>query len=70
MLELFTTSTCNKCKVLENRLHDAGIPFVKRVIDMDPEAQTDALMLGIHAVPAVRNDGKPCDIEALFQFDP
>ncbi|HME53105.1 MAG TPA: glutaredoxin domain-containing protein [Candidatus Lokiarchaeia archaeon] len=58
MLELFTTSTCTKCAVLEKKLENAGIPFVKRVIDVDPEAQTDALMLGIHELPALCKDRK------------
>jgi len=62
MLELFTTSTCTKCVALEKKLEAAGIPFVKRVIDLDPEAETDALMLGIHSVPVLRNDGRICDI--------
>ena len=53
MLELFTTSTCTKCVALEKKLEAAGIPFVKRVIDLDPEAETDALMLGIRQVPAL-----------------
>ena len=69
MLELFTTSTCTKCAVLEKRLEAAGIPFVKRVIDVDPEAQTDALMFGIHNVPVLRNDGKSCSIEDLSPID-
>jgi hypothetical protein len=30
-----------------------GIPYVKKAIDLDPEAQTDALMLRITRVPAV-----------------
>jgi len=53
MLELFTTSTCTKCAVLEQKLAAAGINFVKRVIDLDPEAETDAIMLGIRQVPAL-----------------
>jgi len=62
MLELFTTITCTKCAVLEKKLENAGIPFVKRVIDVDPEAETDALMLGIRQVPALLENKIPISI--------
>lgn len=67
MLELFTTSTCTKCAVLEKKLESAGIPFVKRVIDVDPEAQTDALMLGITSLPKLRIDEKFIEISEVLQ---
>jgi predicted thioredoxin/glutaredoxin len=55
MLELFTTSTCVRCPVLIEYLHEElHIKTIKRVIDTDPEAETDALMLNIRAVPALR----------------
>ncbi len=41
------------------RVLDAlGIPYVKKAIDLDPEAETDALMLKITKVPAVEIGGR------------
>ncbi len=50
---LYTTSTCTECLRVIRILESLGIPFVKRVIDQDPEAQTDALMFKITRVPAI-----------------
>jgi glutaredoxin len=50
---LYTTSTCPECERAAHVLDALGIPYVKKAIDLDPEAQTDALMLRITKVPAV-----------------
>jgi glutaredoxin len=50
---LYTTSTCAECPRVAAILESLGIPFTKRVIDLDPEAQTDALMLKITSVLAI-----------------
>ncbi len=50
---LYTTSTCPECERAARMLDALGIPYVKRAIDLDPEAQTNALMLKIVRVPAV-----------------
>ncbi len=49
----YTTSTCPECERAVTILESLGIPYVKWAIDLDPEAQTDALMLKIVKVPAV-----------------
>ena len=49
---LYATSTCPECERAARILGSLGIPFTKRLIDVDPEAQADALMLNIVRVPA------------------
>nr|MDO8114093.1 glutaredoxin domain-containing protein [Candidatus Sigynarchaeota archaeon] len=53
-IELFSTTTCARCKALAAMLDAAGVAYVKREIDVDPEAMTDALMLGILEIPVLR----------------
>jgi glutaredoxin len=55
---LYTSSTCAECKRAAGILDALGIPYIERVIDLDPEAQTDALMLKIVRVPAVEIGGE------------
>ncbi len=55
---LYTTSTCPECERAAAILEALGIPYAKRAIDLDPEAQTDALMLKITKVPAVVAGGR------------
>nr|MDO8113081.1 glutaredoxin family protein [Candidatus Sigynarchaeota archaeon] len=57
-IELFSTTTCARCKALAAMLDAAGVPYVKREIDVDPEAMTDAMMLGILEVPVLRKDDR------------
>ena len=45
--EAFSSSFCNRSAI------SLDIPYTKRLIDVDPEAQADALMLNIVRVPAV-----------------
>ena len=55
---LYTTSTCPECERTARILDALGIPYVKKAIDLDLEAQTDALMLKITKVPVVEIDGR------------
>ncbi len=55
---LYTTSRCPECEHVARVLDALGIPYVKRAIDLDPEAETDALMLKITKVPAVVAGGR------------
>jgi glutaredoxin len=55
---LYTTSTCPECERAARVLDALGIPYVKKAIDLDPEAQIDALMLKIVRVPAVMAGGR------------
>jgi len=50
---LYATSACPECERAARILGTLGIPYIKRLIDVDPEAQADALMLKITRVPAV-----------------
>ncbi|MHA1793020.1 MAG: glutaredoxin family protein [Promethearchaeota archaeon] len=65
-LELFSTSQCPKCRKLAKYLESKDIHFVKRVIDEDPEAETDALMLNIFAAPALKKGDKLLRVKDLF----
>ncbi|MEX2681535.1 MAG: glutaredoxin family protein [Candidatus Sigynarchaeota archaeon] len=64
---LYATSTCPECERAARILDSLGIPYTKRLVDADPEAQADALMLNIVRVPAVVAGDKVlgCDIEAI-----
>ncbi len=53
-LELFTTSNCGNCDVLKNLLQGQGVSYIERVVDLDPIAETDALILEIYSVPVLR----------------
>jgi len=41
-------------------LDAAGVVYVKREIDVDPEAMTDALMLGILEIPVLKRKFLSC----------
>jgi glutaredoxin len=62
--ELYTTSTCPECERIARILGTLNIPFTKRVIDQDPEAHVDSLMLGITTVPAVVINGNIVHVAA------
>lgn len=69
MLELFSTTQCPKCVKLTEFLAGLGIEPVKRVIDVDPEAETDALMLNIFSAPALKKGDKVLRTKDLFTKD-
>jgi len=54
MIELYTTKECPRCVKVRAFFNDNNITFIERVIDGDCEAETDALMLNIFAVPTVK----------------
>jgi glutaredoxin len=53
-LLLYTTSTCKRCVKLSDFLVKLGIQHTKIVIDKDGDAEAEALMLGILAVPTLK----------------
>jgi arsenate reductase-like glutaredoxin family protein len=68
-LELFSTKECSKCSKLGDYLTKMGIQYTKRMIDADPEAETDALMLNIIAAPALKKGGVVLRTKDLFMKD-
>lgn len=68
-LQLFSTSQCPRCVKLSKYLASININFTKRVIDEDPEAETDALMLNIFAAPALRKDDNILRGKDIFKND-
>ncbi len=50
---LYASSTCPECGRAARALDSLGIPYTTRLVDLDPEAQADALMLNIVRVPAI-----------------
>ncbi len=69
IVELFSTTVCPKCSKLSEYLNKMGIKYVKRLIDTDPEAETDACMLNICAAPALRIGDKVLRAKDLFIQD-
>ena len=67
--ELFSTTQCPKCVKLTQFLATLGIEPVKRIIDADPEAETDALMLNIFSAPALKKGDKVLKTKDLFSKD-
>lgn len=43
-----------------------NVTFTKRVIDEDPEAETDALMLNIFSAPALKKEDKILRVKDMF----
>ena len=68
-LELFSTTQCPKCVKLLEYLETIGTDVVKRVIDADPEAETDALMLNIFSAPALKKGDRVLRTKDLFTKD-
>ncbi len=69
ILELFSTTECPKCTKLGEYLNKMGIQYTKRLIDADPEAETDALMLNIIAAPALKKGSVVLRTKDLFMKD-
>ncbi len=68
-LILFATKECPKCTKLSDYLNKMGINYVKRVIDADPEAETDALMYNIFSAPALKKGDSVLRTKDLFIKD-
>jgi glutaredoxin len=68
-LELFSTKECPKCTKLGEYLNKIGIQYTKRMIDVDPEAETDALMLNICSAPALKKGNLVLRTKDLFNKD-
>jgi glutaredoxin len=69
ILELFSTTECPKCTKLGEYLTKMGVKYTKRLIDADPEAETDALMLNIIAAPALKKGSLVLRTKDLFVKD-
>lgn len=65
-VQLFSTSECTRCTKLSTFFEKNGIKYMKRVIDKDPEARTDALMLKIMSAPAIVVDEKVLKTKEIF----
>nr|MDO8109583.1 glutaredoxin domain-containing protein [Candidatus Sigynarchaeota archaeon] len=65
-IEIFTKTDCSKCTKLTDFLNKMGVQFVKRNIDVDPEAETDARMLNILGAPALRKGNKLLRVKDIF----
>ncbi len=68
-LELFSTKECPKCSKLGDYLTKMGIQYTKRLIDADPEAETDALMLDIISAPALKKGSLVLRTKDMFLKD-
>ncbi|MBN2150840.1 MAG: hypothetical protein JW839_05330 [Candidatus Lokiarchaeota archaeon] len=68
-LELFSTNDCHKCSKLGEYLNKMGIQYTKRMIDADPEAETDALMLNIVSAPALKKGSLVLRTKDMFLKD-
>ena len=78
-VEMFCKDDCERCARLADFLTSEGIAFVKRSIDAEPDVQTEALMLGIFSIPALKKgdnilrfkdifDGSLMDKEKIMGF--
>jgi hypothetical protein len=63
---MFCKHNCARCSKLAEFLNKEGISFVRRTIDADPDAETEALMLGIFAAPALKKRDKVLGSKELF----
>lgn len=55
MIEIFSTETCPRCKILKAKMEDKGVDFVE---NRDIEEMEK---LGITSVPVLRKDGELLD---------
>lgn len=53
MVTVFTTPSCQPCRLLKKRLNDLGVEFVERDVTTDPEALELAKNLGYNSSPVV-----------------
>jgi len=65
-IEIFTTKECPKCVKLVAFLEAENMDYEKRMIDSDPDAETDALMLNIIAAPALKVGGVVLRTKDIF----
>lgn len=56
MVTVFTTPSCQPCRLLKKRLNDLGVEFVERDVTTDPEAMELAKNLGYNSSPVVLLD--------------
>jgi glutaredoxin len=68
-LVLYTTSTCKRCVKLSDFLTKLGVQHTKIVIDEDGDAEAEALMLGICAVPTLKKGDEILKPRSIFTGD-
>lgn len=68
-LVVFTTSTCKRCVKLSDFLTKLGLKHTKIVIDEDGDAEAEALMLGICAVPTLKKGDAILKPRSIFSGD-
>ncbi|MHA1369679.1 MAG: glutaredoxin family protein [Promethearchaeota archaeon] len=68
-IELFSTSICPRCMKVAKLLDSIGIEYTKRVIDKDPEAETDAMMFNIFSAPALKKGNELLRSKDIFEKD-
>jgi glutaredoxin len=54
IVEVFTTKECHKCPKLIAFLDKHKIKYIKRMVDKDPDIETEALIYNIFSVPALK----------------
>lgn len=71
MVTIFTKNSCNPCRLTKRAMDSAGISYVERNVDLDPQALTEALESGFTSSPVVVTDTtswsgfRPDNIKAL-----
>ena len=67
MIEIYTSPTCQPCKVLKTKLATAGLTDKVAFLDVsNPEHRKKALDLSIQRVPTIIYDGTQITEEELF----
>ena len=67
MIDIYTTSECPKCVKVASFFDENKIAFKKKVMDQDPEDETDALMLNIISAPAIVYKGMVLREKSMFK---
>lgn len=55
MIEIFSTQTCPRCKILKEKMKSKGIEFIEN------QDEEEMKKLGIMSVPVLRKDGELLD---------
>lgn len=55
MIEIFSTQTCPRCKILKEKMKSKGVEFIEN------QDEEEMKKLGIMSVPVLRKDGELLD---------
>ncbi len=69
MITMYSTSTCPRCERVARLFDENDIAYKKRVIDIDPEAEADAIMFDIYSAPALESGGNVLLVDEMFDDD-